>query len=359
MKAKYILMILILILWGKAMAKEDGQYWNKVYETRYKFIEDNIGPLPDDILKIMHMSGSWPGGGLYKFKASKLGNDLWAYMTFGLTNPDMPTAVTPKNVQIKGESDRPESTSLTLEKKPNVPSYPDRNGYGYELIVVTKGEKEWPLWLLQWAVEAELINDVDILGRVEKYNGLTIEDVGIGADGFVNVLFQKAESPFPETIKLPKGDSPLIFATVISDDEMIWSKTNGRENLLAKLKQANIGQISDLERNSVFHPKGINYASINSRESAAKMHEQGILRKAYLFPLEFGGEEIDVNTIYLPKSAYIQKLAFEQKVMQYAQDGLIDNYKATPEYKGKSFIPSSLFLQATGKEDLEIKINIF
>ena len=342
------------------MAVDDGdQYWNEIYDSRYKYIEENIGKLPDDILKIMHLSGAWPGGGIYKFKANKLGNAPWVYMTFGLTNPDMPTTVIPKNVEIEAESGRSESTSFTLEKKQNVPSYPGRHGYGYELVVVTEEDEEWPLWFLQWAVEAELINDVDILGRVEKYNGLTVEDIYVGDAGMVNVLFQKAEKPFPEKIELPKGPSTFIIATVVTDDEMIWSKFNGREKLAKKLDENKIGQISNVKRSSIFYPNGIDYAKITSRDVAADMSEQGLLRKTYLFPLEFGGQEMDANTVYIPKDAFIQKQMFEQKVMQAAQNGLIENYTATPEYKGDSFVPSKLSLKATGKNSLEIVISIF
>jgi hypothetical protein len=359
MKSKLILILLLLFYWGQAMSDDTEKYWNEVYDTRYKYIEANFGSLPNDILKIMHLSGAWPGGGLYKFKADKLGSDLWVYMTFGLTNPDMPTTVIPRSIEIKQDSGRPGSTSLTLGKKQNVPSYTGRNGYGYELMVVTKGEKQWPLWLLQWAVEAELIKDADLLGRVEKYNGLVVEDIGVGGDGVINVLFQKADAPFPKDIVLPKGSSPIIIATVITDDEMKWSDTNGRDKLLAALKGANVAQLSDISRVSIFHPNGVDFVSINTRDKASSLHKLGLLRKAYLFPLEFGGQDTDANTIYIPKNAMIEKLRFEKQVMQLAQKGLLENYNATPEYKGDSVVPAKLLLQATGKQSIKLEINVF
>lgn len=37
--------------------------WQNVYDTRTQYYEKNIGQLPNDILKIVHMAGVWPGGG--------------------------------------------------------------------------------------------------------------------------------------------------------------------------------------------------------------------------------------------------------------------------------------------------------
>ena len=204
-----------------------------------------------------------------------------------------------------------------------------------------------------------MINDVDILGRVEKYHGLTVEDINVGNDGMINVMFQKADTPLPTNISLPKYNPPFIIATLITDDEMKWSQSHGRDELLSELKNKNIGQLSNMQRKSIFYPNGVKYAEITSREKAKSMYELGLLRKAFLFPIEFGGEEIEVNTIYLPKKAAIEKQMFEQKIMQLAHDGMINNYSANPEYKGDSFIPAKLLLKASGKQNVEQEINIF
>ncbi|NVJ51511.1 MAG: suppressor of fused domain protein [Gammaproteobacteria bacterium] len=370
---KSIIVFGLLLNWGLLMAKDidssgneqsgkeqsaKEQLWNQVYDARQAFVERHIGALPDDILKIVHLGGTWPGGGLFKFKATQLEGDYWVYMTFGLTNPDMPTTVTPTDVEIDPEPGA-ESTSLRLVKKEQVPSYPERIGYGYELMIITKGEQEWPLWLLQWAVEAELIGDVDFLGRVEQYQGLTVEDIKVGPSGFVNVLFQTAQAPLPSAIDLPAGKSPIIVATVITDDEMRWSQSNGRDKLFARLMQNQDGQVSDIQRPSIFHPKGVDLANVNSREAAVDLYEQGLLRKAHLFPTDFGGEDVEANTIYLPKSAFIEKYQFEQKVLQYAQQGLINNYTAQPIYQGDSFVPAKLQLSATGQENISLEIHVF
>lgn len=43
----------------------------------------------------------------------------------------------------------------------------------------------------------------------------------------------------------------FLVATVITDEEMKWSMTNGRNELLNKLIKSGVGQISDRNRSSV------------------------------------------------------------------------------------------------------------
>lgn len=43
----------------------------------------------------------------------------------------------------------------------------------------------------------------------------------------------------------------LLVAVTITDEEMAWSMKNGRRALLDKLREAGIGQISSLSRQSV------------------------------------------------------------------------------------------------------------
>ena len=94
---------------------------------------------------------------------------------------------------------------------------------------------------------------MDLLTRVEKNNGLTIEEIPVGNDenDTINVLIAKAQKPLPTDIKLPNGNMQILVATVITDEEMQWSIENGRDALLKKLMDANIGQISDRNRPSI------------------------------------------------------------------------------------------------------------
>src|SRR5262249_60681065 len=83
----------------------NGELWNQVYEARSAFFASTIGPLPNEILKMTSTTGIWPGGGLCVIAASRLGPDIWAYTTFGLTNPDMPTTVMVDDMQIETDAE--------------------------------------------------------------------------------------------------------------------------------------------------------------------------------------------------------------------------------------------------------------
>jgi hypothetical protein len=132
----------------------------------------------------------------------------------------------------------------TLQSRVPAPSVPGRAGYGYEILVLTEGRPDWPLSFLQWAVNAENMHDVGLLDRVEKHEGLTVEDIAIGADGAVDVLIAKAQPPLPGPMQLPNGTMQLLVATTITPDEMTWSFDCGRPALLERLARAGLGQIS-------------------------------------------------------------------------------------------------------------------
>jgi hypothetical protein len=63
----------------------DAKLWNQVYDARSACFESTIGPLSNDILKMMSMIGVWPGGGLFVIPASRLGPDIWAQILVATT----------------------------------------------------------------------------------------------------------------------------------------------------------------------------------------------------------------------------------------------------------------------------------
>ena len=358
-KLKTLLIIFFLMSTQSMASDSTEELWQRVNTERTDFFESHFGVLPDDILKIGHLTGVWPGGGIFQIQASKIGPDIWVYTTFGLSNPDMPTQVTVSDVSVESEDERLVETSGTLKKKENVPSYPGRPGYGYEIIMLADESAEWPLWFIQWAVNAEILHDADLLGRVKKYRGLTVEDIAVGENQYVNVLISSAGKTLPKAIPLSTGNAELLVATVITDDEMSWSMKNSRDALFNALEKADVSQVSSISRPSIFNPEPIDYSQVDSAEKARRLHEQGLLRKAYLFPLEFGGEDIAANVIYIPRAADNQKKAIEQEVMRLAQEGKIDNYSASPSYKGNSFVASSIRIEASGASNLEKTISIW
>jgi hypothetical protein len=226
------------------------EFWGQVYDARSAHFENTIGPLPGDILKMMNMTGIWPGGGLFVIPAERIGPGIWVYTTFGFTNADMPTSVTSRDARFETDAQGRRQMVSTLESRVPAPSVPGRAGYGYEILVLTEGRADWPLSFLQWAVNAEIMNDVALLDRVEKHEGLTVEDIAIGAEGAIDVLIAKAHSPLPGPIELPNGTMQLLVATTITADEMSWSFDHGRPALLERLVRGGIGQISERDRAS-------------------------------------------------------------------------------------------------------------
>ena len=341
------------------MTEDQERLWQVVYQERAEFIESHFGQLPKDILKIMPLTGVWPGGGVFKLEAPKLDTGRWLYTTFGLSNPDMPTTVTTSHVSVESEQGNPVSHRATLAKKETVPSYPDRPGYGYEIMVVTDEPADWPLAFLQWAVEAELLHDIDILGRVEKYGGLTTEDIAVGNGACINVLISKALSPMPGAMPLANGEAKLLVATVITDDEMVWSMTHGREALLEQLVTSELGQVSQLNRQSLFKSISVAFESVESREAAALLTQKGLLRRVHVFPLALGGKDVDANIVYLPKAAALNKRAVDEKILTLAQEGKVDGLSVNLTHKEKSFIPSALLYEVSGEAGFQHTVEVW
>lgn len=197
------------------------------------------------------MTGVWPGGGLYAIPAPSLGKDLSVYTTFGFTNSDMPTGVQLSNFDFQSDGTRAIQAGGTLSKKQPTPKRAGFAGYGYEMMMVARSIQQWPLNFLQWGVSAEIGHDAGLLNRVEKYDGLTVEQIQVGPGQTVNVLIAKARAPLPTGTSLPAGKMEILVATTITPQEMRWSQANGRGALLKKLQEAGVGQISIPDRMSV------------------------------------------------------------------------------------------------------------
>jgi len=321
-------------------SSKDDALWQQVYDARNAEISKYIGPAPADITKMIDMTGVWPGGGLLIVPAERLGPGLTAYMSFGLTNPDMPT-----QVSIAGRN----GNTIQLKRRPTPRPSTGRPGYGYELVIVAREQAQWPLYLLQWAVKAEMLNDADILRLVEANNGLTVEEIGIGPSQSVHILISKAQSPLPASLELPTGSVDVLAITVITEDEMRWGMENGRAALLDKLMKSDIGQTSVLDRKSVvslIEPGG-DYSHVTSVEIANDLMLQEKLFRILLFPVDFGGEDTEQNIIYVPRGVPVVKDQITNWLIELAEDGTADDVEYYVEPKGDSVVPSRIRVKAT------------
>lgn len=249
-----VFIVAIFSLGGASANSEtnsEENLWQATYDARQKYFENSVGPLPTDIMKMLNMTVVWPGGGLFEILAQRLGSKLSVYTTFGLTNTDMPTSVQMNDFSVKSDGENTTQVTGRLSKKTQTPKQLEVAGYGYEFMVVAQSGEQWPLNLLQWVVNAEIKNNVGFLARVEKYDGLTVEQIDVGDGQIVNILIAKAVAPLPTGTLLPNGNMKLLVATTITEQEMNWSKINGRGVLLTKLRESGVGQVSTIGRQSV------------------------------------------------------------------------------------------------------------
>jgi hypothetical protein len=107
-------------------------------------------------------------------------------------------------------------------------------------------------------------------------------------------------------------------------------------------------------------PTGPDFSAIDSREKAEELFRRGELEKLHLMPLAFGGQDIPVNTLYVPVGiAAIKEEIDENVIGPLVEEGKVSAYTATPEYQGKSFIPIAIRIVASDPGEFSTTINIW
>jgi hypothetical protein len=222
--------------------------WQEVYDARTALYERHFGPMPEDVTGLHNLAEAWPGGCLVQIGGSK------GYVTasFGLTNADMPadraSVVAARAADAQGEI--PEAQLAVLAALPEREPPEGLAGYGYELVVRTYTAEFWPLMFLNWAVQAEILYDGDLLARVREFGGVTVEGVGLAEEGGSDFLIAPAHAPVPSLLELPNGGMHLLVATTITRPELELSLTEGIPALQRLLNAEGIGQFSQLGRPS-------------------------------------------------------------------------------------------------------------
>jgi hypothetical protein len=105
---------------------------------------------------------------------------------------------------------------------------------------------------------------------------------------------------------------------------------------------------------------GPDFSNINSRDKALALVEKGELEPLYLMPLEFGGPEDPRNIVYVPVGIAAIKQGTDSNIIAtLVESGDIQNYAAVPEYRGSSFVPMSILINASGLKSFASKICIW
>src|SRR5215813_1373913 len=95
-------------------------------------------------------------------------------------------------------------------------------------------------------------------------------------------------------------------------------------------------------------PNGPDFSEIDSQEKAEGLFRRGDLERLFLMPIEFGGEDNPLNTLYVPVGTAAVKSGIDNNVIgPLAAEGRITKYTATLEYQGNSFIPIAIKIVAS------------
>jgi hypothetical protein len=225
--------------------EEQDALWQDVYAARKRAFVETFGQLPENIHRSVSLTAVWPGGGLLQIPASKIAGRC-VTTTFGLTNLDMPT-------RIRVDESRQTAVSFSASLAARTPRWiaPELAGYGYELLVLTPAVESWPLRVLGWLAETELLHDLHLLDRVRKNGGFTIEDVELGHGRHADFLIAPALPPLPPYVELPNGTMEVLVATRITRDEMELALVKGQSPLHEILADAGVAQVSRLDRASI------------------------------------------------------------------------------------------------------------
>ena len=117
--------------------------------------------------------------------------------------------------------------------------------------MLTPQLETWPLLVLTRLLEKEMLEDTDFLGKVQQYGSVTVDSLPLSPDWVVHVLIAPTEEPLPELVNLSNGTCEFLLVKVITQDELKDALEHGREDLLDQLAADELGQISDLECESL------------------------------------------------------------------------------------------------------------
>jgi hypothetical protein len=107
-------------------------------------------------------------------------------------------------------------------------------------------------------------------------------------------------------------------------------------------------------------PSGPDFSAIDSKAKAIELFERGDLEKLFLLPLEFGGTDNLLNTLYVPVGVADIEAGIDNNVIDpLAAEGKITKYTASPEHQGKSFIPIAIKIVASDPGEFRTTINIW
>lgn len=102
------------------------------------------------------------------------------------------------------------------------------------------------------------------------------------------------------------------------------------------------------------------YSNIDAEDKAIEKYRCGEFEKLFLFPIEFGGQDIPQNVVFVPVGfAKIKSNIEHNIIVPLVRDGMITKYVVTPVYQGRSFVPIAIDIDASEPGEFKTRINIW
>jgi hypothetical protein len=107
-------------------------------------------------------------------------------------------------------------------------------------------------------------------------------------------------------------------------------------------------------------PNGPDFSSVDSQAKAEARVQAGEMERLLLLPTEFGGTEDSRNVVYVPRGFVAIKAGIDTNIIKpLVASGRITQYRAVPEYEGRSFVPIAIQIVASNPGSLTTDINIW
>lgn len=107
-------------------------------------------------------------------------------------------------------------------------------------------------------------------------------------------------------------------------------------------------------------PVGPDFSGVDSQAKAEARVEAGEMEKLLLLPTDFGGTEDPRNVVYVPLGFVAVKAGIDINIIKpLVGSGKITEYRAIPEYEGRSFVPIAIKIIASNPGSFTTDVNIW
>lgn len=170
----------------------DEKEWQRVYDARLSIYQEVFGEFPGEVFGSQNFQpGAWPGGCLAQIK-DKNGHG-WFSSTVGLTNPGILES------SLSNPLGFPQSNSVA--------------GYGYEIVVCTRGVERWPVEVLFRIVRVLFSPGFDYLGEIDRFGGSFVWNKFLLVPGF---------NRLPKSAEIPNGNFRFLALLHLTPEELAF-----------------------------------------------------------------------------------------------------------------------------------------